>query len=263
MTPEIYSVVSLASRWLFAFFALMLLFFSFSWHRKEKKTRRERFKNLPGAGTVGELVVLSGCDELPPGTWFPVPREGILGSLRSCDLVVPCTGVRSQHLDFSWQDGVGLLIRPRIGCEAMIDSVPVSRRGINSDVPLLHGSVLQVGSAVLRLQLFAALSHTNQTFTPQVPSPSQGPGSWAPPYPPQMQEYPYPSSQLPEMQYDQAVPLSQHPLYGQSLSGQPEPGSASSREQIQPAPETADQDRQDSPFPRQSRVDRWKEDWSE
>ena len=100
VSPEIYDVLSTASRWLFVFFILMLLVFAFSWHHSDRKERRDRFRNLPGAGTVGELVVLCGSDELPQNTWFPVPREGVLGSLRSCDLVVPCPGVHSQHLDF-------------------------------------------------------------------------------------------------------------------------------------------------------------------
>ena len=129
MSQETYNAVFLASHWLFVFFALMLLLFAFAWHHTDRKERKDRFKNLPGAGTIGELVVLSGSNELPPDTWFPVPREGILGSLRSCDLVVPCPGVRSQHLDFSWQDGTGLLIRPRLGCEVLVDGVPVSRHG--------------------------------------------------------------------------------------------------------------------------------------
>ena len=250
MSPEIWNILSVASRWLFAFFALMLLIFSFSWHRAERKSRRERFRNLPGAGTVGELIVLSGSDELPPNTWFPVPREGVLGSLRSCDLVIPCPGVRSQHLDFSWQDGTGLLIRPRIGCEAMVDGIPVSRRGMNADTPLLHGSVLQVGSAALRLQLFSALSHTNKPFSPQRPSYAQGNGTWVPQVPPPAQEppaaaqawmaQPYP----PPLQPDQQLPQP------------PAPG------QMQPDQEAAAQSLQHA-APRRSRMDRWKEDWSE
>ena len=120
----------------------MLFLFALAWHHSDRRERRERIKNLPGTGTVGELVVLSGSDELPRDTWFPVPREGVLGSLRSCDLVVPCPGVRSQHLDFSWQDGTGLLIRPRAGCEVLVDAIPVSRRGAYADAPLLHGSLL-------------------------------------------------------------------------------------------------------------------------
>ena len=255
VSPEIYAVLSTASRWLFAFFALMLLFFAFAWHHSDRKERRDRFKNLPGAGTVGELVVLSGSNELAPDTWFPVPREGVLGSLRSCDLVVPCPGVRSQHLDFSWQDGTGLLIRPRIGCEVLVDGVPVSRRGSFADAPLLHGSTLQVGTAVLRLQLFSALSHTNRPYVPQSAAPAQEPGPWAvPPQPPA--QMPYAAVQPWQMPQDPVqVPPDQ-------LPGQPVP--------LQPLqdlsqPPAAAQDMQPQPpaAQRRKRADRWKEDWSE
>lgn len=75
MSQETYNAVFLASHWLFVFFALMLLLFAFSWHHADRKERKDRFKNLPGAGTIGELVVLSGSNELPPDTWFPVPRK--------------------------------------------------------------------------------------------------------------------------------------------------------------------------------------------
>ena len=253
MSPEIYSVLSVASRWIFAFFAFMLLFFAFSWHHTERKNQRSRFKNLPSAGTVGELIVLSGSDDLPPGTWFPVPREGILGSLRSCDLVVPCSGVRTQHLDFSWQDGTGLLIRPRIGCEALVNGIPVSRRRNQADTPMLHGSVLQIGSAVLQLQLFSALSNTNRTFTPQVPAPSQVPGPWAPPYPAPVQD---PSAAVQNWgpQPDPGSSVPEQPLPPQAYFPQEQP------DQLVPVQE---QEQQVPERPRRSRADRWKEDWSE
>ena len=253
VSPEIYAVVSLASRWLFAFFALMLLFFALSWHHSDRKERRDRFRNLPGAGTVGELVVLSGSNELPVDTWYPVPREGVLGSLRTCDLVVPCPGVRAQHLDFSWQDGTGLLIRPRIGCEVLVDGVPVSRRGAYADAPLLHGSLLQVGDAVLRLQLFSALSHTNRPFTPQSSEPDTGSGAWMPPAQPPMQppgQDPYAAAQQwiapPAQSFIPDQPAS--PASGQ-YPAQPLPV------QPQPEPPQAAQ--------RSKRDDRWKEDWGE
>ena len=256
VSPEIYAVLSTASRWLFAFFALVLLFFAFAWHHSDRKERRDRFKNLPGAGTVGELVVLSGSDELPVDTWFPVPREGVLGSLRSCDLVIPCPGVSSHHLDFSWQDGTGLLIRPRVGCEVLIDGVPVTRRGM--DKPLVHGSVLQIGSAVLRLQLFAALSHTNRTFIPPQPAV----GSFSDPMPQPVQvpmQYPqepmnvqpafYPPS------WQEPVPL-QMPVE-QPVPVQPVPQQVPEQQPVQEVPPQA------PAAPRRKRADRWKEDWSE
>ena len=243
VSPEIWNVISLASRWLFAFFALMLLFFAFSWHHSERKERRERFKNLPGAGTVGEFIVLSGSDQLPLNTWFPVPREGVLGSLRSCDLVVPCPGVRSQHLDFSWQDGTGLLVRPRIGCEVLVDGVPVSRRGEYADTPIQHGSLLQVGNAVLRLQVFSALSNTNRIFTQQSPAP--GPGAWLPPVQP-------PAAVPPVQSFPVPPQPEQPPVPDYVPAPMPVPEQPSLPEQPQQAP-----------VPRRRRTGSWKEDWSE
>ena len=252
VSPEIYGTLSVASRWLFAFLALLLLFFAFSWHRSDRKERKNRFKNLPGAGTVGELVVLSGSAELQPNTWFPVPREGILGSLRSCDLVVPCPGVRSQHLDFSWQDGTGLLVRPRAGCEVLVDGVPVSRRGAYSDAPLRHGSLLQVGSAVLRLQVFSALSDTGHVFRPQASGqafPSGGQQD-QPSYP-QPLPFPSPAAWQPEQAaYPQPVPF-QPPAAEQA----PVP------EQEQDSPVVSPQ--QPPAAPRRRRSGNWEEDWSE
>ena len=256
VSPEIYSVLSQASRWLFILLALMLLFLAFSWHHTDRKERRDRFKNLPGAGTVGELVVLSGSDELPADTWFPVPREGVLGSLRSCDLVIPCPGVSSHHLDFSWQDGTGLLIRPRVGCEVLIDGVPVTRRGM--DMPLIHGSVLQIGSAVLQLQLFAALSHTNRTFIPPQPAV----GSFSDPMP---QPVPVPLQYPPEgtnvqpgfcpPPYQEPVPL-QMPVE-QAFPVQPLPQQPVPVQPVQEVPPQA------PAAPRRRRSETWKEDWSE
>ena len=255
---EFYTAVSPASHWLFAFFALMLLLFALSWHFSDRRERRKRFKNLPGAGTVGELVVLSGSDELSVGTWFPVPREGVLGSVRSCDLVIPCDGVHSQHLDFSWQDGTGLMVRPRIGCEVLVDGVPVSRRGAYADAPLMHGSVLQVGSAALRLQLFSALSHTNRPFTPQSPASGPEPEPWMPPAQPPVQ-MPYAASQSwqapPEQGY---MPVPSRPQQAELYPPVQIPDVPSLKQSVPAQSSPAAPAEQ-----RRKRADRWKEDWSE
>ena len=257
VTPELYSTVSLVARWLFAFFALMLLLFAFSWHHSERKEQRERFRNLPGAGTVGELLVLSGSDELPQDTWFPVPREGILGSLRSCDLVSPCPGVRSQHLDFSWQDRTGLLVRPRLGCDIVVDGVLVDRREAADGVPLLHGSVLQVGSAVLRLQLFAALSHTNRTFSPAVPMQPASPAAaaWTP--------QPQPQPMQPQPAQPQPMPVSYPPSCFPAPPAPPGPQQDFILPEDAVRAAAADPEPPLQEAPRRKRADRWKEDWSE
>ena len=256
VSPEIYSVLLIASRWIFAFFALMLFLFALAWHHSDRRERRERIKNLPGTGTVGELVVLSGSDELPRDTWFPVPREGVLGSLRSCDLVVPCPGVRSQHLDFSWQDGTGLLIRPRAGCEVLVYGIPVSRRGAYADAPLLHGSLLQVGSAVLRLQLFAALSDTNRPFVPKNAVPAADVSGWNPMVPPSVPDA-YAAVQ-PWQGNPVQAPGQPYPLLPADEQQPVLPAEQSSAEPLLPDP------LQQAPsVQRRKRADRWKEDWSE
>lgn len=160
VSGEIWNVLYTVSRYLFPLLALAVVFLILFFTLSEGRLRREKARSLPGFGTVGELIVLSGSRDLDANTWFPVPREGVLGSVRSCDLVIPCPGVHTKHLDFSWQDGLGLLVRPRTGCEALVNGIPVTCRTNAADFPLQHGSVLQVGSAVLRLHLFAALDNT-------------------------------------------------------------------------------------------------------
>ena len=267
VTPELYATVSLVARWLFVFIALLLLFFAFLWHRAERRERRERFKNLPGAGTVGELLVLSGSDELAPDTWFPVPREGVLGSLRSCDLVIPCPGVAPRHLDFSWQDGTGLLIRPHPGCEVLVDGVPVEKRAASEGVPLLHGSVLQVGTGILRLQLYAALSHTNRIFTQAAPAsqPVQ-PAAWAPspapsPWTAPAQQAWQPAPLQPPLPPQETAPMPLSPQETVPMPFPPAGGIAPVPQE--PVPENPPAHPAEKPAGRPKRAERWKEDWSE
>ena len=175
VSEDVYRILFTLSRYLFPFLAAMMLLFAAVWLLSESRFRRDRVRSLPGSGLVGELIVLSGSRELSINTWFPVPREGVLGSVRSCDLVVPCPGVHPHHLDFSWQDGQGLLLYPHTGCEALINGAPVNCRSDAAALPLTHGAVLQVGSAVLRFHLFAALDNLpiQQEVFPQAIQPVQ------------------------------------------------------------------------------------------
>ena len=195
-SEQVWNILYTVSRYLFPLMTAALVLLVLILILSESRSRREKVRGLPGCGTVGELMVLSGSRELDAGTWFPVPREGVLGSVRSCDLVIPCPGVRTKHLDFSWEDGTGLLIRPRTGCDVQVNGIPVTCRTRPADVPLTHGGVLQVGSALLRLHLFAALDRTASPV-PQVPAemsagagpspfiPSGSPsGGFVPPMPP-------------------------------------------------------------------------------
>ena len=243
VSSDLYNVIHQISRYLFPFLGLLVFLSALGWLFAERRSRRERLHNLPGTGTVGELVVLSGSRELKNMTWFPVPREGTLGSVRSCDLVVPCPGVKAQHLDFSWQDGLGLLIRPRSGCEAIVDGVALNCRSDAAARPLTHGSCLQVGTAVLRLQLFAALDHMDRSAAQAGEPEMNTPGPLSPVFPVPQSPEPYPQPNTVPAP-PESVPVSPDPL--------PEASS-----ECPAAPDPAPQ------APRPRRSDRWKEDWSE
>ena len=266
VSPEIYKVILQSSRYLFAFFALMLLFFAAAWLYDERRKRRDRLRYLPEAGNIGEMVVISGSDQLPVDTWFPIPREGVLGSLRSCDLVVPCPGVHARHLAFSWQDGTGLIIKPFPGCETFVDGISLITAE-KSDMPVMvHGSCLQVGSAVLRLQLLSALEHTNRTFAASAPSPEYADAFAA------QQTQPYaPFPQEPVLHF--ADPPVQGYMDQPYSPGQPAgdmPSAFAPMPESQPSPVPVDassapegQPPAPPPAPRRKRADRWKEDFSE
>ena len=157
MPDNIYEIISLGARYWFAFLGLLIVWRSFSWLRKDRRAKHRRLKHLPDAGMIGEMVVLQGSDDLPEGTAIPVPRAGVLGFLRTCDVVVPVDGVAGKHIDFSFQDGKGLLLFPLRGQSCVMDDTELTHRSKTKKHPMCHGSRLEVGDAVLRLRLFAGL----------------------------------------------------------------------------------------------------------
>ncbi len=157
MPEEIYEVVALAMRYWFALLGVMIVWRSFAWLRKDRRARHRRLKRLPDAGLIGEMAVLRGSDELPEGSVLPMPYEGTIGFVRSCDVTVPVEGVAACHLDFSFQMQKGLLLYLRPGRTCMVDGIPLTRRDKPRQLPMLHGSTLAIGDAVLQLRLFEEL----------------------------------------------------------------------------------------------------------
>ncbi|MBQ8556926.1 MAG: hypothetical protein IJ438_13805 [Clostridia bacterium] len=157
MSADVYEVLSLAMRYWFAFLGVVIVWRAFSWLRKDRRLKHKRLRQLPDAGTIGELVVMAGSRELPEGSVIPVPHEGVLGFVRANDMVVPVQGVARQHLDFSFRDGHGLYIYPRRGCPCTVDGVDLTSRKLSRAYPMQHGSYLTIGEATLRLRVFAGL----------------------------------------------------------------------------------------------------------
>ena len=285
MSSDLYEVLSLAARYLFTLLGVLIALRAFVWLLSDRAEKRRRIRQLPDAGRVGELVVLSGGPDLPEGTVLPLSWEGVLGSVRTCDVCVPCGGVRRQHLFFSFHAGVGLCIHPLSGCEARVNDVPLTCHSREDAAPMVQGSFLAVGSALLRLRLFAGLdprAGVESEVAPPSPEgfPEASPAGIVPqsmpdmpadprfsaagtggapfpawqassPYPPFIQEPPL----IPEPPVSAGgAPLSAETIPDPPLSAVPlDNASASPEGEIAPRPAA----------PRRRRADRWEADWSD
>ena len=202
MDAKFYEVLALAMRYFFTAVGVLIVWRSFSWLMKDRRLKHRRLRQLPDAGTIGIFTVMQGGKHLPEGAVIPVPPEGVLGCVRTCDVVVPAPDVATMHIDCTFQDGRGLYIRPRRGCEAVVDGMPILTRRDSASYPMQHGSVLEVGQAVLRLGVFAGLNVPDVAFAaPEAPVPpptEEAPSQWTPqppapqgiPVPPQYPWYP-------------------------------------------------------------------------
>lgn len=157
MAPLDFEILSKLMRYVFTFLGIVIVWRSFVWLHKDRQATHKRLKALPDAGTIGQLTVLAGSTELREGDVLGVPPEGVLGFVRTCDIVVPVTDVVAQHLDFTFRNGKGLYIYPRRGCPTFVDGVLLNSRAACRRHPMRHGSVLQVGEALLQLGVFVGL----------------------------------------------------------------------------------------------------------
>lgn len=214
LDAKLYEVLALAMRYWFTALGVVIVCRSLLWLAKDQRRKRLRLKNLPDAGTIGILTVEAGSRELSPGVTLPVPYEGTLGYLRTCDVVVPVDDVANLHLDFTFISGKGVLVCPRRGCTVTVDGVPVTNVRDSREHPMRHGSLLTVGQAALRLGVFAGLDvpavpvvapyavPQQEDWSPEaVDFPYGAPGQGNPPYPPDTHwadgtYQPYPPNQM-------------------------------------------------------------------
>ena len=156
MSAELYELISLSARYLFILLGALIVLRAFFWLLTDHWERRRRLKSLPYAGMIGEFIVRTGKD-IPVGTVIPVPWEGILGCLRSCDVIIPDSGVRNNHLSFFMEPGSGLVLHPFSGCEAYLNGQKIHCRTTENESIMKQDAVLQVGSVLLQLRLFSGL----------------------------------------------------------------------------------------------------------
>lgn len=225
MPEDVYELLSLGMRYWFVLLGVLIVWRSFSWLRKDRRAKHRRLRQLPDAGMIGEMVVIVGSDELPEGTVISVPREGVLGYLRTCDIVVPVSGVAPHHLDFSFRDGKGLMVRPWRRCACQVDAEELTHR--HRAYPMHHGSKLFVGDAVLRLRVFAGIKTARHAVyeedEPEVPLYQPEPEPWQEPPYPEQQPAPWQNGygQPAPWQQDYAPGMEQEPYQAAPYDGQP------------------------------------------
>ena len=287
VSPELYEIISLAMRYVFAFLGILIVLRTYRWLLSDRRARRSRLGNMPESGAVGELIVLQGGPDFPPDTYLPVPREGTLGSSRGCDLTIPCPGVRHEHLSFRWEDGNGLLLDPVRGSRVNIQSNAVSSDPVPRKMVLRHGDQLTIGEVVLVFQVYVGLRGgtvlQSQTFPPML-RPFSGPAVT-------------PSSDLSDAEWTDAprtaadssalspVPVAIPDLHAPETDHQPNLSSSimeqstirnmnpeiahdaipdvSGHADAPTAASMSDASQDWSRYRRPKRSDRWKEDWSE
>ena len=142
MSQEAFRLLSRAMRYVFVLIAALYFVLTVLWMRRDQRQWKKEKKNLPDAGTVGELVDEDSLKR------YPVPREGTIGSARRCDIRVIGHGVKRLHADIRFADGKGLMIIPARGAKILLNGEPVSSRACAG-----RDSRLKIGSASLVLKL--------------------------------------------------------------------------------------------------------------
>ena len=158
MPDNIYEVIAQGARYWFLFWMALIVWRSWRWYRKDRRTARKRMKLLPDAGFVGEMVVVEGGAALERGTVFPLPHEGTIGALRTNDLCLPAEGISRRHAWFRFDDRQGLMVEPFAKCQLMVDGQGFQSR--RDPLYMGHGSWLQLGGVTMRLRLFAGFEGT-------------------------------------------------------------------------------------------------------
>ena len=146
MSPQAYELISMLMRYVFVIIGLMIVWRSFRWLRRDAMAYQKELRSLPDAGLVGEMVNLN------TGEAQPLPREGVIGSSRECDIRLKGPGIQRSHARFEFEEGKGLKIIPLRRASMLLNGLALRGPGY-----ALHGTQLQAGGVPLRVRLFAGL----------------------------------------------------------------------------------------------------------
>ena len=147
MSPQAYELISMLMRYVFVLIGLMIVWRSYRWLRRDARAYRKEMRSLPDAGLVGEMV------NLATGEAQPLPREGVIGASRECDIRLKGPGIERNHARFEFEDGKGLKIIPLRRANLLVNGM-----ALRGPAYALHGTQLELGGVPLRVRLFAGLN---------------------------------------------------------------------------------------------------------
>ncbi|MBR0229606.1 MAG: FHA domain-containing protein [Clostridia bacterium] len=147
MSTQAYELISMLMRYVFVLIGLTIVWRSYRWLRRDARAYRKEMRSLPDAGLVGEMVNLS------TGEAQPLPREGVIGASRECDIRLKGPGVERNHARFEFEDGKGLKVIPLRRASVLVNGAP-----LRGPAYALHGTQLELGGIPLRVRLFAGLN---------------------------------------------------------------------------------------------------------
>lgn len=141
-----YELLALGLRYWFVLLLFLTLLRAFWLMLGDRREYIKALRRLPDAGLVGDVV------ELSTGKSQPLPREGLIGSGRGCDIRLP--RLHRREMEFVFRPGLGLKLIPiHRNHHSILDGEPLNK----ADSYALHGTVLEVRGHTLRFRLFAGL----------------------------------------------------------------------------------------------------------
>jgi len=147
VAPEAYELLAMLMRYVFIALGGLILLRAGRQMIKDARAQKKELKKLPDAGRIGEVV------DLETGKHYPLPREGMMGSGKACDIRLRRRGVKRRHVMFEFAEGKGVRIKPCFGRKVCVEGVP-----IKATAYALHGTRVTLSHANIRIRLFAGLN---------------------------------------------------------------------------------------------------------
>lgn len=161
MNQTAFELLSLGMRYVFVILILLTLLRAFWLILMDRRDYKQTLRHLPDAGLVGEVV------DLHTGKTQALPKEGLLGSGRSCDIRLP--GLRRREMEFIFKPGMGIKLIPlHKNHQADLDGEPLNK----ADSFALHGTTLALRNQNIRFRLFAGLDLPSRQLITNVDEPT-------------------------------------------------------------------------------------------